>query len=155
MAWSGFAEFSRQWLLIGRREMYEPGSGEHKLWLSVGGSAGHSALWAVDIDEGPSGTPRHWKVELSTPTEAREEKKGGTVRQRLLDAAREFPEGETKTTIIETAGMRSDLRVRNVFDSLVNEKLLVPCKVRKTTATYDGFRLSPEAVKAASANTVA
>lgn len=147
MAWAGFAEFARQWLLIGRREEFTPGSGEHKLWLSIGGSAGHSALWAVDIEEGVSGRPRHWKVLLSSPDEARAEKKTVSIRQRLLDAAREFPAGETKTAILETAKLKSDRTTRTVFDALVADNSLVPCKVKKNVATYDGFRLSPETPK--------
>ena len=82
-----------------------PGTGEHKLWLNVGGSAGHSSLWALDVDEGPSGQPRHWKVTLSTPSEACEEneaKKAVPLRERILEAAGTFPDGEFDV-ILDTA----------------------------------------------------
>jgi hypothetical protein len=52
LAMSGFSEFARQWMLINRRTLYEDGTGEHELWLRIGGSAGFGSLWGVDIKEG-------------------------------------------------------------------------------------------------------
>lgn len=68
IGWAGFQEFFRQWMLINRREPYEPNSGMHRLWFSTGGSAGHSTLVGLDIFEGvfdPTGQrPRTWDVRV-------------------------------------------------------------------------------------------
>jgi hypothetical protein len=53
-AFSGFAEYFRQWILLNRREAFKPGTGHHKIWLSFGGSAGQSGLLELDLDEGPN-----------------------------------------------------------------------------------------------------
>jgi len=57
IAWSGFAEFSAQWLLLSRRRPFDPGTGHHELWLTAGSRMGHHGLWEVDVDEGRSRLP--------------------------------------------------------------------------------------------------
>ena len=67
IAWSGFQEWARQWILLGRREAYNPErSGSHRLWLSVGGSAGHSGLWGLDVEEGSRKDRggRRWEISI-------------------------------------------------------------------------------------------
>jgi hypothetical protein len=144
VAWAGFAEWARQWILLGRREEFEPGSGQHQLWMSVGGSAGHSALWALDVDEGTT-TPRTWKTSLSSADTARENKKCGSIRDRLLQAAREYPDGETKSVLLTTAKLRTDASNRSVFDHLVSGGDLVACTVAKHGVGYPGYKLATAA----------
>jgi hypothetical protein len=71
LAFSGPAEAARQWLLLARSEPYVPGSGRHDLVMAVGGSAGHSSTWSLEVDEGVAGrrlSGRHWRVNV-TPVE--------------------------------------------------------------------------------------
>ena len=89
IAFAGFQEFARQWLLIGRREKCVPGTGKHDLWLSVGGSDGHSGEWAVNINEGVTDEDFHdreWNVEIVSGTAARDQAKAQVAAAKLQAA---------------------------------------------------------------------
>lgn len=130
LAWSGTPEFARQWLLLSRRQRYVPGTGEHRLWMSVGGSAGHSGLFAVDIDEGGrEGEPRRWAVAVHSAEEAHEEKteqrKKKTLEglmEKLIEAARQQP-GKTLSELRELTKL-SGGSARKALDNLVERGVL-------------------------------
>lgn len=90
LAFSGIGQFVRQWMLLARRERYDPETGVHKFTFTYGGSAGHAGEMHLDIDTGQITEDldqgRKWSVLVSTPSEgraAREEK------ERELREARE------------------------------------------------------------------
>jgi hypothetical protein len=124
LSMAGFAEWARQWILIGRREAFEAGSGLHKLWLNVGGSVGFSGTWSVDIDEGVLAddfTGRKWDVTVGTMDDAREEKESLKTKrenkrrdnlewdyqQRIIKALRVETAGMTRNQIREATGLNS------------------------------------------------
>ncbi|MFQ5734764.1 MAG: bifunctional DNA primase/polymerase [Planctomycetaceae bacterium] len=161
IAWAGFAEFVRQWMLLNRRVKYDPDNGgHHEIWMSFGGSAGHSSLWGVDVDEG---TPqdeggRRWDVEILTASEAyaqraearqdiaehrrRHQQDARHERQResVLEALRAFPDGETPRVIRESAGVSGNVAMKHLA-TLVEEGLAEECTVKKHTREERAFRL--------------
>ncbi len=159
IAWSGFQEWARQWILLGRREAYDPEvAGSHKLWLSVGGSAGHSGLWALDIEEGSRKDQggRRWDVSVETAStaiaatiEQREELKVNRAEEKsaarieadaakLLKIYQRTPEGSTAKAAREEAGW-SGTRFAPANAHLLNDKKIQACQVTRSNRRFDGF----------------
>jgi len=166
IAWSGFAEWAGQWLLLSRRERYDPDSaGEHRLWLTAGGRDGHSTLVGVNVTEGRQDDPggRRWDVEIEQASsarreaaeaeqdrreeerEARRQRQVEQDRQAVMAVMRTIPDGDTKTSIRDRAGLRGE-RFNPAFAALIADGAIESCTVRKGNARqYEGYRLQPDA----------
>ena len=159
-AWAGFSEFMRQWILVKPRARYEPGTGRHELCLSVGGSAGHGGVWALNINEGTrqDGATRFWDVELLGADELQEaeankrqrkaddlqtEKLDG-IKQKLINALAKYPSGETKNVIRDLAGVSGTL-ANAAFAALLNEGVIEPCQITKGNrkTPIGAYRITP------------
>ncbi len=163
MAWSGPAEWARQWLLIGRREKYDPESGLHRLWLNMGGSAGHSGGWAVDVDEGTD--HQIWGIEVVPASQARAEaterdaEAKAEKKERMAAAALEIdirktiramqamPEGETQSVIGNRAGIGGK-RAGIVLAAMVDQGLVTECTITKgNKQKYSGYQLATQTLR--------
>ena len=81
MTGAGWQEWMRQWIILNHRERMR--DGQFKLWMLVGGSAGHHGTFAVDVDEGHPEDPllgRDWKVVVNTEDELIHEEKVNKAR---------------------------------------------------------------------------
>jgi hypothetical protein len=166
IAWSGFQEWARQWILIGRREAYRPDqAGSHKLWFSVGGSAGHSGLWGIDIEEGsPTDQEgRRWEVSIDGASQViaesiseREQTKEQQAQakagrqlaadaEKLLKEYRKRPEGDTAKSFRERAQLNG-ARAGAANDKLIASGQIVPWKVIKNGRSFDGFKLAESVI---------
>ena len=158
-AWSGFAEHTRQWLLVNHRERYDQESATHRLWLSVGGSAGHGGFWAVDVHQGhisdvggQGGTWRLCSPRTCTetrPTNAKQQRKPSRQtrleadKRKVVNAMVKSPDGETAKVIRGRAGISGD-RFNVVISSLLDDGAAVEVQLAKPNrkAPYDGYKLA-------------
>jgi hypothetical protein len=166
IAWAGFQEFARQWLLLGRRSPYEDGSGTHDLWLRVGGSVGFSSLWGLDIDEGlpsdPSG--RHWNVTVQSGHDIIAATRKERVDRRAEKQKREEQEGQK--AIVEAMSTKlergeavflskiraitwiGEVRLKRLLEQLIDQKIVEPCSALRSPTHKNpqegAFRLSDD-----------
>ncbi|TWT31954.1 AAA family ATPase [Blastopirellula retiformator] len=116
---AGCHDLARQWLLVNRRQSYELGSGQHKLWLTVGGDAGQDSLWGVDVEEGrlDDSAGRRWSTKVRTVDSLKNEQaaREAMTRDERHDAKLRVvienlgPDRAMKQTVREHAGMNGTM----------------------------------------------
>ena len=162
IAWAGFQEFTRQWMLLNRRSRYEPDRpGDHELWLNVGGSAGHSGQYGLNVEEGSIHDPggRHWQVEVlstsdaytrrSEAVEEHRERRQDDLHQRRLqkhcqslrNVLQRFSDGETMTTLRRESRLNPNNFAAAIAE-LIEDGVAEPCDITKRKRSFEGYRLT-------------
>lgn len=161
IAWAGFQEFARQWILISRRQRYEPGTGQHKLHLCCGGSAGHGGQWGIDISEGirKDGRLRHWEIQALDVSEIRQEEaarrreanaerdaeKADDRKRKLLEAIKGLYAGRGTASAIADAAAMGHKVAKFALEQMCADGLIYHDKIKVGTrkTLQDGYSVKP------------
>ena len=157
---AGKAEYFRQWMLVSRRSKFQPEENRkpHELWLTIGGSEGHSSQLALDIVENFDDSG-HMEIEVSTQQRSeliqqtqesskdkREVVKDQAFQSKLDKALRFFKsnpnEPRIKSDIKAHMTCSNDL-ADSILHHLIDQELIVkhPKTVRRGVNSCDAFCL--------------
>jgi hypothetical protein len=156
IAFAGFQEWCRQWLLIDREGEYVPGSGHHELVMSWGGSVGHSGQVTLAIDEGVHdgwSSQRTWQVEVvdRQAKQVRQAENKSKAEQKALDDATEainaaFRSAGGKDLTLPDLARAAGMDQRNkaflkALGAMIRSKRIEEVEFKKgNKQTYEGFR---------------
>lgn len=150
-SWAGFSQYLRQWVGINRRKEYVPGTGNHQLIMSAGGSMGHSSSFNVDVLEGTTNKDqrRFWKPKVVPKNKADEDAKDAKAKlqiqarsSKVLEAMKAFPKGETQRVIAEACGM-NNANCGKVLQSLLERKMVKTVRIKKGRKQVKAYQLPP------------
>jgi hypothetical protein len=156
---SGFAEWSRFWLLLNRRKEWDDTTGRHWLWLVTGGSAGFGSRKWLDVREGkPTDLDgRVWEVEVVPAAEGESRERAERVRQKetrqaddleadkrkLVDILRKH--GPSTVTDMRTIAGMNYTRFRPALSELLDSGDVKPTQVTKgNRQEYTAYMLSED-----------
>lgn len=121
-AWSGFAAFFRQWIVLRHREDFDPETGTSRLWMRSGGSAGHYDLHGLTVREGRRDdlSGRVWDVTLERMSDVRansDDRKAKDKAAKLKQQEAEHLEADRKAIVralvrLDRPETKTDLRDR-------------------------------------------
>lgn len=147
LAFAGIAEFARQWMIVSRNGKFDPDTGQSKLWLNVGGSAGHSGLYGLEVTEGMMTDDfggRRWEVYVVPPEQAikdarekKEQQKAIVKNQKELDdreqiikVLRHHAGGETQEALADETGI-DKRRIGKLLHGLLEDLVVCRCWLTK------------------------
>lgn len=119
IAWAGFKQFARQWIMLSRREPYEV-PGQHALWMVAGGSRGHGGTYGLDIQEGRY-PARTWELSLLTHDDAMQSVEAAKAKGKSRKQGREKDaeiDGDAKAIMQIVVELKSP-KVKNDYKSRV------------------------------------
>lgn len=111
---SGIAEFARQFLLLKRREAYKQ-DGNHKVWFSWGGSAGHQGLNILEAFDGVY-PHRTWRSTLRSVTEFDEMEKA--AKKAKTEAEKGSENANLRSRVLEAIGANPGINNSRLVDLL-------------------------------------
>ncbi|WP_428305594.1 AAA family ATPase [Lacipirellula sp.] len=153
---SGFQQWARFFVMLGRRREWEPTTGQHWLWFRTEGSAGFGSRYHLNLTEGRRSDPggRIWQLQLCDPQEnveleqaeataTKESNKLSNERAAVCAVLVQYPDGLSWTKALRLSGV-SERRWKVVRETMLDEGDVEECQVvlgnRKTPV--DGIKLT-------------